>query len=327
MNILVAPDSFKGTFTAPEAAALITSGICQQGATAVRLPLGDGGEGTSAILASVIGAEWCEIQTCGPWRHPLKASYALTPDGTAFLDLAAASGITAPSPEVRDAVTADTYGTGLLIAHALRRGARSIVVAAGGSATTDGGAGAIYAIEEHGGAGGARFTVLTDVTTVFEDAPSVFGPQKGARPDQVRGLTQRMHSLAAGLPKDPRGVPGTGAAGGFSGGMWAKYGATLVPGGDYVLDQLDFDRHAGDADAIVVGEGRLDSQTGQGKIISAVLARNQGKPVYAVVGSVAADLGDYVENFAGILVASTAYALKTAGREVARRASRAAAPL
>ena len=317
MHILIAPDSFKGTFTASRVASLIASGVRAYGADVTELPVADGGEGTYEILSSSLGAEEIWVDTVGPWRDPLRASYGLAPNGTAVIGLAAASGITAPCSGERSALTADTYGTGVLVAHAAGSGACRILVAAGGSATTDGGSGAIAAIEEHGGLHGVSVTVLSDVTTVFEDAARVFGPQKGADPTELAQLTARLHAQASAYPHDPRGVPGTGAAGGFSGGMWSMYGAALVPGADFVLDLLDFDRSASHADAIVVGEGRLDSQTGQGKIISEVLARSTGKPVYAVVGSIHPDLGDYAGNFADVIIASDATALKDAGHLVA----------
>ncbi|QCO98033.1 glycerate kinase [Arthrobacter sp. 24S4-2] len=317
MHILIAPDSFKGTFTASRVASLIAGGAHAYGADVTELPVADGGEGTCEILSSSLGAEEVWVETFGPWREPLRACYGLAPNGTAVVGLAAASGITAPCTGERNALTADTYGTGVLMAHAARSGARRILVAAGGSATTDGGSGAITAIEEHGGLRGATVTVLSDVTTVFENAARVFGPQKGASPTEVDQLTARLHAHASDYPRDPRGVPRTGAAGGFSGGMWSMYGATLVPGAEFVLNLVDFDRSAANADAIVVGEGRLDSQTGQGKIISEILARSTGKPVYAVVGSVDPDLGDYANNFAGVVVASDTAALQHAGHQIA----------
>ena len=317
MHILIAPDSFKGTFTASRVASLIAAGARAYGADATELPVADGGEGTYEILSSSLGAEEVWVDTVGPWRDPLRASYGLAPNGTAVIGLAAASGITAPCRGERSALTADTYGTGVLMAHAAASGARRILVAAGGSATTDGGSGAIAAIEERGGLRGASVTVLSDVTTAFEDAASVFGPQKGAGPTEVDQLTARLNAQASDYPRDPRGVPRTGAAGGFSGGMWSMYGAALVPGAEFVLDLLDFDRSAAQADAIVVGEGRLDSQTRQGKIISEILARRTGKPVYAIVGSIHPDLGDYAENFAAVIVASDAAALRDAGHRVA----------
>jgi glycerate kinase len=318
VHILIAPDSFKGTFTASRVASLIAAGVRAHGTEATELPVADGGEGTDDILRASLGAEEIWVDTVGPWHDPLRASYGLAPNGTAVIGLAAASGVTAPCTGERSPVTADTYGTGVLIAHAVASGARRIVVAAGGSATTDGGSGAIAAIEDRGGLHGATITVLSDVTTAFEDAARVFAPQKGAGATEIEELTARLHLQAAAYPRDPRGVPRTGAAGGFSGGMWSIYGATLGPGAEFVLDVVGFDESAAKADAIVVGEGRLDSQTGQGKIISEILARSAGKPVYAVVGSIHPDLGDYADNFADIVIASDAPALEGAGKYVAR---------
>ncbi|MGH3632358.1 MAG: glycerate kinase [Sciscionella sp.] len=320
-SLLIAPDSFKGTYSAAEVAAHIASGARAAGAAAVECPLADGGEGTYEILRRVLGAEVVEVETVGPWRDHLRAAYARTHDGTAVIELAAASGLGPPGRKY-DALAADTYGTGLLVAHAIERGAEHIVVAAGGSATTDGGAGAISAIDEQGGLRNARITVLSDVTTNFEDAAVVFGPQKGADSAQVRVLTERLHEQARNYPRDPRGVPRTGTAGGFSGGMWSCFGAELVSGADFVLDAIGFDRAAQDVTAVVVGEGRLDSQTQQGKAISAVLARVGTKPVFAVVGSVDPELGGYAERFDEILVASRPAAMAEAGARVAERVRR-----
>lgn len=319
-SLLIAPDSFKGTYSAAEVAAHIAAGARAAGAATVECPLADGGEGTYDILRRALGAEVVEVETVGPWHDRLRAAYAVTRDGTAVIELAAATGL-GPPGGTYDTLAADTYGTGVLIAHALERGAEHIIVAAGGSATTDGGAGAIAAIDERGGLRNARITVLCDVTTSFEAAAVVFGPQKGADPAQVRLLTQRLHERAQKFPRDPRGVPRTGAAGGFSGGMWSCYGAELVSGADFVLDAVDFDRAAQDVTAVVVGEGRLDSQTEQGKIISAVLARVGTKPVFAVVGSVDPQLGDYAERFHEVLVASDPAAMAEAGARVAEQAA------
>ncbi|XTR50988.1 glycerate kinase [Pseudarthrobacter sp. So.54] len=144
--------------------------------------------------------------------------------------------------------------------------------------------------------------ILSDVTTHFSDAARVFGPQKGADPATVELLTRRLeqqgHDFLRNYGRDPRLLARTGAAGGFSGGIWARYGAELVSGADYVLELLDFDEQLVASAAVVVGEGRLDSQTCQGKIIAAILARCGSTPVYAVVGSVGDDLGGYADNFA-----------------------------
>ena len=315
-RILIAPDSFKGTYTAVEAADAIASGAESAGHTAIRMPVADGGEGTLEVLAEPLGLDRIEVEAVNPWRTPCRGLLGMSPDGTAVVELATASGITTPHDGPRDAVTADTYGTGMVVAEAVRRGARHIVVAAGGSATTDGGTGAIAAIDERGGLGGARITVLSDVTTRYTDAARTFGPQKGADPATVELLTRRLETTALSLPRDPREVDGTGAAGGFSGGMWATFGAELRSGADFVLDTLGFDDVVRGVDLVVVGEGRLDGQSRTGKIVSAILARCDGLPVVAVVGSVGDDLGDYRSRFTDVVVASDIAALTRAGREL-----------
>ncbi|MCB5273085.1 Glycerate 2-kinase [Arthrobacter sp. SO5] len=325
MSILVAPDSFKGTFTAVEVAGYLAGGIRSAGGTALELPVADGGEGTFEVLIRGLNARPVTVSTVGPWGDALDADIGLAPDGTAVVELAFASGLNLPSVHERDPVTASSYGTGVLMAEAARLGARRILVAAGGSATSDGGAGAIAAIEERGGLRAAEVVILSDVTTRFSDAARVFGPQKGADPATIEVLTRRLERQAGDFlreyGRDPRLLDRTGAAGGFSGGMWGRYGAALVSGADYVLDLLDFDAQLADCTTVVVGEGRLDSQTGQGKIIAAILARCGSKPVYAVVGSVAADLGGYADNFAGIVLAPDARAMKAAGAGLARTAA------
>ncbi|MEO3934617.1 glycerate kinase [Micrococcaceae bacterium Sec7.4] len=322
MTILVAPDSFKGTFTAVEVSRHISAGIRSAGGNAIELPVADGGEGTFGVLVRGLDARPVRVSTVGPWGDALTAEIGLTADGTAVVELAVASGLNLPSRGERDPVTASTYGTGVLMAEAARLGASRLLVASGGSATTDGGAGAIAAIEELGGLRGAEVVVLSDVTTRFGDAARVFGPQKGADPATVEMLTARLERLAETFRRehgrDPRTVDRTGAAGGFSGGLWARYGAALVSGADYVLDLLDFDLHLADCSAVVVGEGRLDSQTGQGKIIAAILARCGTTRVHAVVGSVGSDLGDYGGNFDDVIVASDAAAMVAAGASLVR---------
>lgn len=320
MSILVAPDSFKGTFTAVEVSGHIAAGIRAAGGEAIELPVADGGEGTFDVLVRGLGARQHLVGTEGPWGDAIDAAIGLTADGTAVVELAFASGLNLPSSRERNPLTAGTYGTGVLMAEAARLGANRILVAAGGSATSDGGSGASAAIEDRGGLHGAEVVILSDVTTRFSDAARVFGPQKGADADTVAVLARRLELQAEGFARDfgrdPRPVDRTGAAGGFSGGMWARYGATLVSGADFVLDLLDFDARLSACSAVVVGEGRLDSQTGQGKIIAAILARCTAVPVYAVVGSIDPDLGDYADHFAGIFVAGDAAAMAAAGADL-----------
>ncbi len=321
MTILVAPDSFKGTYSAAEVAAAIAAGIHDGGGAATQLPVADGGEGTFDALCRSLRASPVSVDVVNSWGEPLQAILGLAPDGTAVVEVAQASGLSVVRTTPQDAMSASTYGTGLLIAAAVNLGAKTILVAAGGSATTDGGAGAVRAIAENGGLGDAGLTVLSDVTTTFEDAARVFGPQKGADPGTILLLEERLRRLADSLPRDPSGVPRTGAAGGLSGGLWAHFDADLVSGSDAVLDAAGFDSLLLNAEAVVVGEGRLDSQTGEGKIISAILdrVRQSGRaiPVVAVVGSVHKDLGSYADNFAHVVIATDTAEMRAAGRAIA----------
>ncbi|SFU11613.1 glycerate kinase [Arthrobacter sp. ov118] len=321
MTILVAPDSFKGTYSALEVAVSIAAGIEDGGGRAVPLPVADGGEGTFDALCRSLDADAVTVEAVNAWAEPISAILGLAPDGTAVIEVAQAGGLTASRNSPHDAMSASTYGTGMMIAAAIGLGATHVMVAAGGSATTDGGAGAVRAINDRGGPRGARLTVLSDVTTTFLDAPRIFGPQKGADAASIQLLEERLQQLAVTYPRNPAGVPRTGAAGGLSGGLWANFGADLVSGADAVLDAANFDKYLESADAVVVGEGRLDSQTGKGKIISAILHRvrlsGRAIPVLAIVGSVAEDLGAYAQNFEEILVASDAATMYVAGQSIA----------
>jgi glycerate kinase len=162
--------------------------------------------------------------------------------------------------------------------------------------------------------------VLCDVRTAFEDAARVFGPQKGASPDQVRRLTRRLHTLARSLARDPRGVPMTGAAGGLSGGLWAAFGASLVAGAPFVLDAIGFDTRMRSARAVVTGEGRLDQQSLAGKAVSEVAtrARQAGVPCHAVVGTNKLDaFGARMLDLETISEAGTIAELRAAGYRLA----------
>jgi glycerate 2-kinase len=287
--VLVAPDSFKGTFRAAEVAGAIGRGLERAGLIPPDLcPLADGGEGTMEALLIALGGETVGAEVQDPLGRPVQAQFALVEDGgTAVLEMASASGLGLVAEAERDAWAASTYGTGELICAAADTGAQVILVGVGGSATTDGGAGAIAAIEEHGGLGGARLVVLCDVRTPFERAPAVYGPQKGADPAMVGRLEARLAELAARLPRDPRGVPMTGAAGGLSGGLWAAFGATLEPGAPFILGALGFDERMRAARAVVTGEGRLDEQTLEGKLVGEIGTRTRqaGVPLHAIVGT------------------------------------------
>ncbi len=285
MKVLVAPDSFKGTFTAAEAAGAIARGLRAGGLAALELPVADGGEGTMDVLARALDAEHRAARVTDPLGRAVEAAFALLPDGaTAIVEAAQASGLGLVAEDERDAYAASTRGTGELIAAAAEAGATMVLVTVGGSATTDGGAGALAALDE--AAVFPTLEVLCDVRTPWEDAPRVFAPQKGADADTVRRLEKRLDDLAAASPRDPRGVPMTGAAGGLSGGLWAHRGAKLRAGAAHVLDAIGFDAHMRGAAFVVTGEGGLDRQTLQGKVLGelATRCRQAGVTCHAVVG-------------------------------------------
>jgi glycerate kinase len=286
VRFLVAPDSFKGTFDAGAVAEAIAGGIEAGGGEADRCPVADGGEGTMEVLLGALGGERRTVAVHDPLRRPLEASFGLLGDGaTAIVETAQASGLPLVAEAERDPERADTFGTGELIAAAVAAGARTVLLAVGGSASTDGGAGAIEALREAGVLGTIPIEVLCDVTSPYEDAARVFAPQKGADARTVERLAARLEVLAAALPRDPRGVPMTGCAGGLSGGLWA-YGARLRPGAAFVLDAVGFDARLARADAVVSGEGRFDSQSLEGKIVGEIATRctRAGKPLHLIVG-------------------------------------------
>ncbi len=322
--MLVAPDSFKGTLTAGQVAEAVGRGLQDAGVPVDRCPVADGGEGTLAALGPAFDCELREVWVHDPLGRALPARYGLGQarrgQTVAVIETAAASGLGLVAESDRDAVAASTYGTGELIAAAVGEGAELIYLGVGGSATTDGGAGAIEAIEAEGGLHGASLIVLCDVRTRFVDAARVFAPQKGASAAQVKSLVRRLERLAQRLPRDPREVPMTGAAGGLSGGLWATFDAELVPGAAFVLDALRFDERMRDARAVITGEGRIDEQSLAGKLVSeiATRARQAGVPCHAVVGRRELDaFGARVLDIGTIREAGTPAELEAAGRELA----------
>ena len=287
--VLVAPDSFKGTLRASEVAAAIGHGLEAAGLDPPDLcPVADGGEGTLEALLTALGGETAGAVAHDPFGREIRAGFALVEDGgTAVVETAEASGLRHGT----DPWEASTYGTGELISAAIDAGAAVVLVAVGGSATTDGGAGALEAIAERGGLRGARLVVLCDVRTPWERCAEVFSPQKGADEAMVGRLARRLDDLAATLPRDPRGVPMTGAAGGLAGGLWAVHGAHLEPGAAFVLDALGFDERMRAARCVITGEGRIDEQTLQGKVVGEIGTRTRqaGVPLHAIVGENALD--------------------------------------
>jgi glycerate kinase len=323
-TVLVAPDAFKGTFAADEVAGAVGRGLEAAGTSVYLCPIADGGEGTLEVLATALGAELRQAAVHDPLDRPIDAEFGLIASrrgGTiAIVEAARASGLDLVAQSERDPRAATTRGTGDLVAAAIAAGAQTVLVAVGGTATTDGGSGAIQAIRAAGGLGSARLTVLCDVQTRFEDAARVFAPQKGADSGQVRRLTARLHAIARRLPRDPRGVPMTGAAGGLAGGLWAAFGAELRPGAVAVLEALGFDQQLHAARAVVAGEGRLDRQSLAGKALSEVAtrARQTGVPCHAIVGS--DELGTFerrILDLQVVLEAGTLAELRWAGRRLA----------
>jgi glycerate kinase len=318
-TILVAPDSFKGTLSATEVAEAVGRGLKEAGREVDLCPIADGGEGILEALLPAIEGELHTAKVSDPLGRPIEARFALG-HGVAVVETAAASGLGLVAEAERDAVAASTAGTGELIIAAIEAGARTVYVGVGGSATTDGGAGAVRAIRDGGGLGDSRLVVLCDVRTPFEDAARVFAPQKGASRDDVKRLTRRLSDQARRLERDPRGVPMTGAAGGLSGGLWAALGAELVPGASFVLDALDFDRRMRASRAVITGEGKLDQQSLAGKAVSEVAtrARQSGVPCYAVVGKRELDaFGLRVLDLQVVEEAGTLEELEAAGRRLA----------
>ena len=318
VRALVAPDDYKGTFSAPEVASAIARGLRAAGVEADELPIADGGDGTTDALMAALGGELRTVRVADPLGRPIDAAWAMLADGTtAVVEMARASGLARVAEAERDAWAASTRGTGELIVAAARAGARKVLVGVGGSATTDGGAGALAALRAAGVE--IPITVLCDVRVAFEDCARVFGPQKGADPDTVERLTRRLDALAAAAPRDPRGRPRTGAAGGLSGGLWAYCGAELVDGARFVLDAVAFDERLQAAALAVSGEGKLDEQTLTGKAVAEVARRCRaaGRPLHAIVGTcaLAPEALDGL-GLAGVREATTLAELETAGREL-----------
>jgi len=356
---LVAPQEFKGTLTAGEAAEAMARGVRQVSADVVLdiAPLADGGPGTvDALLAGTRGERRvCRVH--GPLGHPVDASWALLEDGrTAVVEMAAASGLTLVAPERRDARRASTYGTGELIRAALDAGCERLIVGMGGSATTDGGTGALSALgyrfmDRHGNPlppGGAALAALervdassrhprlgqvelvgaTDVTSPLlgaDGAARLFGPQKGADPGTVEQLEAALARFATVVGDMAAGWPGTGAAGGFGFGLVALAGARLVPGYELVSRALGLERRVLLAEVVLTGEGRFDRQTSLGKGPGGLarLAREHGTPVELFAGSVSRDGGIELDLFHTVVDLSTqarpgASAMETLTEAVAR---------
>jgi glycerate kinase len=295
VRVVAAPDKFRGTAAAPEVAAAIGRAAAAAGWECDEMPMADGGEGTLEALG---GANRTSTVT-GPLGDPVEAAWRI--DGrTAVVEMARASGLElAGGPDENDPIAASTAGTGELIAGALEAGARRVIVGVGGSATTDGGLGALRALYPLQRLRGIDLVVACDVRTMFVDASEIFAPQKGATVAQVQLLTRRLERLAQvyldDYGVDVRQLEGSGAAGGLAGGL-AAVGASLVGGFEVVADEVElYDRIEG-ADLVITGEGFLDAQSFDGKVVGGVaeLAAEAGVPVVAIAGQVFDAVGDRI---------------------------------
>lgn len=281
----MAPDKFRGTATAREVAGALAGPLRAAGHEVVEVPMADGGEGTLEALG---GANRRTVVT-GPLGDPVEAGWRLA-GRRAVVEMARASGLDlVGGAEGNDAVAASTYGTGELVAAALDLGATDVVVAVGGSATTDGGLGALRALSPAHRLRGVRLTVACDVGLRFRDAAAVFAPQKGATPTQVELLQRRLERLEQVYLEeygvDVSELEGGGAAGGLAGGL-ACVGGVLVPGFDVVAERVGLEEAVEEADLVVTGEGFLDEESFDGKVVGGVaeLGSALGVPVVAVVG-------------------------------------------
>lgn len=326
LRILIAPQEFKGSLSARAAARAMAEGFRRALPDALLdlLPVADGGPGTVEALVEAAAGDLKEISAQDPLGRPVQAAWGLLPDGTAVIEMAAASGISLLKAGERDPRRSSTYGTGQLIRAALDAGCQRIIVGVGGSATNDGGAGAAQALGARfldargkelpaGGAALARLAridasdldqrlagcqvlVATDVTNPLcgpEGASMIYGPQKGAEPELTRQLDAALAHYAQVLQRD-LGVdvadrPGAGAAGGLAAGLVAFAGAEVRSGFELVAEAVGLRERLRETDLALTGEGRLDLQTGFGKTTAGVaaLAREEGAPVIALVGGLA----------------------------------------
>jgi len=331
MKIVIAPDSYKESLSALEVATAIESGFREIFPTAeyVKLPVADGGEGTVEAMVAATCGRIVNVAVKGPLGEAVEGFYGLSGDEQcAFIEMAAASGLELVPAAQRDPLVTTSWGTGELIRHALDSGVKHIIIGIGGSATNDGGAGMVQALgakllDKQGqqiGPGGAalealasidvreldkrladcRIEVACDVTnplTGKEGASAIFGPQKGATPKMIARLDQALGHYAKLIARDldveVLNLAGGGAAGGMGAGLFAFCGAELRRGIEIVTEALSLDAHVADADLVITGEGRIDSQTINGKVPVGVasVAKRYNVPVIGIAGSLTTDVG------------------------------------
>ena len=327
MRVLAALDKFRGTATAKEACAAVGHACWELGFDCDEAPMADGGEGTLDVL----GGPNRTNRVTGPLGDPVDARWRLSRD-VAVIEMARASGLQLVGGATKnDAVAASTTGTGELIDIALDAGAKKIIVCLGGSATTDGGYGAVRAIHAPARLKAVEFIVACDVTTFFTDAARIFGPQKGATPNQVGLLTGRLERLQQVYLEqygvDVSSIEGAGAAGGLAGGL-AALGARILPGFDVVADEIELDDRVERCDIVVTGEGFMDDQSFEGKVVGGMrgLADLKGKKFSAIVGNCDVDVDFPVANLTSRFgnedaMNKTLWSIEQAAIELLRRLS------
>lgn len=315
MRIVIAIDSFKGCLTSMEAGRAAAEGVraALPDCLTVVLPVADGGEGMLDVLLTATCGQRITLRAHDPLMRLRDTSYGLSIDGrTAFIEMAAISGLPLLAPEERNPMSATTYGTGELIRDALERGCTRIIIGLGGSATCDAGVGMLQALgyrvvtensrivsidasAAHPLLRSATFTAACDVRNPFfgpDGAARVFAPQKGAAPEMVEQLEAAMQHLAGVIRRttghDISTLARAGAAGGMGGTLHAFFGAQLKPGIELLLETLRFDRQIKEADLVITGEGKADRQTLMGKVPMGILqaARRQHIPVALIAGQV-----------------------------------------
>jgi glycerate kinase len=370
MKIVIAPDSYKESLTALEVAIEIEAGFREvfPDAEYLKLPMADGGEGTVAAMVDATGGRLVEVEVTGPLGERITACYGLTGDGkTAIIEMAAASGLALVAPDLRNPLKTTTYGTGELITAALDSGINHLIIGIGGSATNDGGAGMLQALGvalldhadlEIGFGGGqlakvvridssdmdprlkeCRIEAACDVNNPLtgpKGASAVFGPQKGATPEMVKQLDANLCRYASLISRDlgiqVELVPGSGAAGGMGAALFAFLEAELRPGIEIIMEAVGLEVIVRNADLVITGEGRIDSQTIHGKtpIGVARLAKRYGKPVIGIAGCLANDAavvhGQGIDAVFSVLsqintveeaLANAAFNVRTASRNIA----------
>ena len=328
MRIAVAMDSFKGSLTSLDAGNAVKQGIedVVKNADISVASLADGGEGTVQALYNSLGGQRFTLAVTGPRGNPVNAEYCILPDGTAVLEMASAAGLPLLVPEERNPLETTTLGVGEMILDAIERGCRDFIIGIGGSATNDGGTGMLRALGFSFldacndpiplGAKGlrhlhsirtdavlpelsqCRFRIACDVSNPLcgeTGCSAVFAPQKGATEQMVHDMDQWLRSyarLAAEIsPAANPEFPGAGAAGGLGFAFLAFTNAVLESGADIILEKTGLEEYIHNADIVITGEGRLDSQTamGKGPLAVAALAKKYGKPVIALCGSIGKD--------------------------------------